>query len=85
MHVFVGVREFEVFARVVYGGVSQDQVGAMMGVNVLGGKGLGAVPIDRPGAVVTHLDKFLKQKSIGILQLFAVIYRHIPALKVITL
>lgn len=78
MHVFVGVREFEVFPRVVYGGVSQDQVGAVMGVNVLGGKGLGTVPIDRPGAVVTHLDKFLKQKSIGILQLFAVIdtYKH---------
>lgn len=84
MHVFVGVREFEVFARVVYGGVSQDQVGAMMGVNVLGGKGLGAVPIDRPGAVVTHLDKFLKTE-INRNSTIVGSYRHIPALKVITL
>lgn len=66
MHVFIGVREFEVFARVVYGGVGQDQVSAVMGVDILGVKGLGAVSIDRPGAVVTHLDKFLKQKSIVI-------------------
>lgn len=64
MHVFIRVREFEVFSRVVYGGVSQDQVRAVMGVDILGVKGLGAVSIDRPGAIVTHLDKFLKQKSI---------------------
>lgn len=64
MHVFIGVREFEVFSRVVYGGVSQDEVRAVMGVDILGVKSLGAVSVDRPGTIITHLDKFLKQKSI---------------------
>lgn len=67
MYVFVGVWEFEVFFCVVYGGVSQDQVGVMMGVNVFGGKGLGVVLIDCLGVVVIYFDKFLKQKLIGIL------------------
>lgn len=58
VHVFVGVWKLDPFSGVIYSRIGQDQMGAVVGVYVLGGKGLGSVPVDCPGAVVTHLNKF---------------------------